>query len=127
MNSTNLKHLLIYTVSIIITLNNYFFICNQANGKNELESSLFACSKLECNENDLDSSLRYDVISCTDKDITIEQLTNGKEPKKVLTLCENVIQFKSDKLDTKYLDQHSSINFHKNISLKIIESTILLI
>ena len=127
MNVANLKYLLVYTVSIVITLNNFFSICNQGNGKYELKSSFIACSKLECNENDLDSSLRYDVISCTDKDITIEQLTNGKEPKKVLTLCENVIQFKSDKLDTKYLDQHSSINFHKNISMKIIESTILLI
>jgi hypothetical protein len=127
MNVANLKYLLVYIVSITITLNNYFYICNQDNGKNELESSLFACSELECNENDLDSSLRFEVKSCTDNAIIIGQLTNSKEPKQVSILCENVIQFKSDKLDTKYLNQHSSINFHNNISMKIIESTILLI
>jgi len=127
MNLANLKYLLVYTVSIIIALNNCFYICNQGNGKNELESSLFACTELECNENDLDSSLRFDIQSCTDNDIINEQLTNGKEMKQVFFLCNNVIHLISDKLDTKYFNQHSSINFHKNISMEIIESTILLI
>ena len=92
-----------------------------------MESSLSACSELECNKKDLDSSLRFDVQSCTDNEIITEQLTNGKEMKRVFILCENVIQFKIDKLDAKYFNQHSSINFHNNISMKIIESTILLI
>ena len=127
MNSTNLKHLLVYIVSIIIILNNYFFICNQGNGKDELESSLSACSELECNKKNLDSSLRFNIKSCKDNNIISEQLTNVKEPKQVTGLCENVIQSKSDNLDPINFNQHTSINFHKTISMKIIESTILLI
>jgi hypothetical protein len=127
MNLANLKCLLVYTVSIILASNSLFFICNQGNGKYELKSSLIACSELECNENDLDSSPRIDVKCCRDNDIIFEQLTNDNETKLVFVLIEYVIQFKSEKLDTKYITRHSSINFHKNISMEIIKSTILLI
>ena len=127
MNFANLKYLLVHIVSITITLNNFFFICNQGDAKYELKSSFIVCSELECNENDLDSSLRFDVKSCTDNDIITEQLANGKELKQVFIPGDNVIDLKTDKLNTKYFNQHSSINFHNNISMEIIESTILLI